>query len=91
VFYLEKYCHGLGCVTIFDLYLIYWPLVYTTQNYTYSCHLTTQLTGPQAGGHFTPTSWSFLHRLTLNWTLSLANQLLHISSLNWTRSKSKLL
>jgi hypothetical protein len=23
VFYLEKYCHGLGCVTIFDLYLIY--------------------------------------------------------------------
>jgi hypothetical protein len=45
-----------------------------------SCHscpcriapqVTTQLTGPQAGGHFSPTSWSSLHRLTFNWTLSL--------------------
>jgi hypothetical protein len=50
-----------------------------------SCLLTTQLTGSQAGGHLTPTSWSSLHRLsTDNWTLSLTNQVLHISSLNWT-------
>jgi hypothetical protein len=41
-----------------------------------------QLTGSQAGGHFTPTSLSSLHRL--NWTLSLTNQLLHLTSLNWT-------
>jgi hypothetical protein len=35
-----------------------------------SCQLTTQLTGSQVGGHFTPTSLSSLHRLTFDWTLS---------------------
>jgi hypothetical protein len=112
-------------------YWIYWPLVYTTQNYTLqitythrlvssvcyrlhqlfpgnsfchgdssaswtqvflsqppvqnSCQLTTQLTGPQTGGHFTPTSYPFLHKLTFNWQLkSLTHHLLHVTSLNWT-------
>jgi hypothetical protein len=42
--------------------------------------------GSQAGGYFTPTSWfSFTGwLLTDNWTLSLTNQLLHVTSLNWT-------
>jgi hypothetical protein len=51
-----------------------------------SCQLTTQLSGSQAGGHFTPISSSSLHRLTFNWTdnwsLSLTTQLLHVTSLN---------
>jgi hypothetical protein len=64
-----------------------------------SCQLTTQWTGSQAGGHFTPTSWSSLHMLTSNWTLSLqqATSLhftslhftsLHFTSLNWSADKS---
>jgi hypothetical protein len=55
-----------------------------------SCQLTTQLTGSQAGGHFTPTSQSSSHRLTFNWTLSFTNQLLHVTSLNWTPHDSLL-
>jgi hypothetical protein len=55
------------------------------------CQLTTQLTGSQAGDHFTPTSWSSLHRLTSKLTteLSLTEQLLHVTSLNWTAHNSK--
>jgi hypothetical protein len=51
-----------------------------------ACQLTTWLTRSQAGGHFTPTSCLlFIGWLsTDNWTLSLTNQLLHITSLNWT-------
>jgi hypothetical protein len=33
-----------------------------------SCQLTIQLIRSQAGGYFTPTSLSSLHRLTFNWT-----------------------
>jgi hypothetical protein len=47
--------------------------------------LTTQLTGSQAGGHFT-TSYSSLHRLTTE--LSLTSQLLHVTSLNRTADNS---
>jgi hypothetical protein len=53
-----------------------------------SSQVTTQLTGSQAGGQFTPASESTLHSLTSNWTdnwtLSFTNQLLHVTSLNWT-------
>jgi hypothetical protein len=35
-----------------------------------SCLMTTQLTVSQAGGHFTPTFYSFFHRLTSNWQLN---------------------
>jgi hypothetical protein len=59
------------------------------------CQLPTQLTGSQAGGHFTPTSQSQADfQLTndgwsANWTLSLTNQLLHATSFNWTADNYK--
>jgi hypothetical protein len=50
----------------------------------------TQLAGSQAGGHFTPTTESSLHRLTFNWQLSSLTyqQLLHVTWLNWTADNS---
>jgi hypothetical protein len=50
-----------------------------------SCLLTTQLIGSQAGGHFTPCPsllFTGFQPTTDNWLTH--NQLLHVTSLNWT-------
>jgi hypothetical protein len=55
-----------------------------------SCWLTTQVIGSLADGHFTPTSYLLITGWlpTDNWTLSLINQLHHVTSLNWTGDNS---
>jgi hypothetical protein len=59
-----------------------------------SCQLKTQLTGSQCGGHFTPPSWSSLHRLISNWKLnSLTHQPAasrHFTQLNCWQVQPKL-
>jgi hypothetical protein len=57
--------------------------------------MTTQLTGSQAGGHFTSASWSTLRRRTFNWadnwTMSPTNQLLHVKVIVkvWLRAAAR--
>jgi hypothetical protein len=48
------------------------------------CEPTTQLTGPQAGGHSTSTSESSLHRLTFNWQLNILTHQ-QVTSHNFTQ------
>jgi hypothetical protein len=52
-----------------------------------SCQVTTQLTGSQAGGNFTPTSQADF-QLTTELSPSPSNQLPHVTSLNWTADNS---